>query len=275
MLIEDVHFKLKWISPFALGQKAVEVNVSDIASMGDAKPKYVFIGLGCPAETPAGFIKKFYSGVKKACGGYGAVIAGGDTVKSGKLAVSVTVVGECGKYIVKRSGAQNGDFIGVTNTFGDSAAGLALLMKYGAAHNFAKAQKYLVSKHNIPKARLKEANKIAKYITAMTDASDGLYISVDLIAKESKKGANVYMERIPLSNQLKAFERDSLKQAKLALYGGEDFELVFTVHASNAGLVKKLVPSVSYIGMINNSAKVRYFNGKREEQTAYSGYKHF
>lgn len=275
MLIEDVHFKKKWISAFELGQKAVEVNVSDIAAMGSAKPKYVFIGLGYPANTRTKFLKELYLGIKKACAGHGAVIAGGDTVKSDKIIISVTIVGECGKHIIKRSGAANGDFIGVTDTFGDSAAGLALLMKYGAGHKFSKEEKYLVSKHNLPKARLKEANKIAKYITSMTDASDGLYISAGLIAKESKKGANIYLERIPLSKQLKSVFADQKKQKEFGLYGGEDFELVFTVRASNARIVKKLVPSVSYIGIINNSEKVKYFNNDKEERTKYHGYKHF
>lgn len=275
MLIEDVHFKKEWISPFVLGQKAIEINVSDIASMGDAKPKYVFIGLGCSSNTSVDFVNKLYKGMKKACDDCGAVIAGGDTVKSDKVAISITVVGECGKYTVKRGGAGNGDFIGVTNTFGDSAAGLALLMKYGAKHKFSRDQKYLISRHNLPKARLEEAGKIAKYITSMTDASDGLYISVDLLAKGSKKGANVYMDRIPLSKQLKRVFTGGKKQQELSLYGGEDFELVFTVHASKARIVKELVPSVSYIGMMNNSGKVKYFNNGKEEKTKYSGYKHF
>lgn len=275
MLVEDVHFKMKWVSPYVLGQKAVEVNVSDIAAMGDVNPKYVFIGLACPAGISTAFIKKFYDGVKKSCDKYGAVMAGGDTVNSDKLVISVTAVGEGGKNIISRNSAANGDFIGVTNTFGDSAAGLALLMKYGAEYKFSREQKYLISKHNLPQARIKEANKIAKYITAMTDASDGLYISVGLLAKESQKGANIYLERVPLSGQLVKAEPAPAKRTKFALYGGEDFELVFTVHASKARLVKKLVPSVSYIGIINNSQKVRYFNNGKEEKTKYSGYKHF
>jgi thiamine-monophosphate kinase len=148
-------------------------------------------------------------------------------------------------------------------------------MKFGAGHNFNKEQKFLISRHNRPQSRLAQANKIARHITAMTDASDGLYISVDLIAAESLKGANVYIERIPISAQLLKAEPDPLKRTKSALYGGEDFELVFTAHASKAAMLKKLVPSISYIGIINNTKKVRYFYNGREEKTKYSGYKHF
>jgi thiamine-monophosphate kinase len=275
MLIEDVHFKTDWISAFELGQKAIEVNISDIASMGAVKPEYVFIGLGCPRGLSAAYAEKLFAGFKKSCGKYGAVIAGGDTVKSDKLVISVTVIGSGAKSIVKRSGAENGDFIGVTNTFGDSAAGLALLTKYGAAHKFDKRQKWLISRHNAPCARLGEAAKIAKYATSMTDSSDGLYISAALLTKESRKGANIYAERIPVSKQLKMYEPDFVKQTKLALYGGEDFELVFTVHASKAAAVKKAIPSVTYIGIINNSKKVKYFYNGKEEKTKYCGFSHF
>ncbi|MCL2145494.1 MAG: thiamine-phosphate kinase [Endomicrobia bacterium] len=275
MLIEDVHFKKAWISPSDLGRKAVEINVSDIASMGDAQPKYLFVGLGCPEDISSEYIKKLYCGIKKACDKYGIIIAGGDTVKSDKLIISATAVGECGKYIVKRSGAKNGDLIGVTNTFGDSAAGLELLTKFGAAYKFGKEQKFLISKHNCPQARLAEANAVARYVSSMTDASDGLYVSVDLIAKESGKGANIYIKRIPLSRQLKKVEPEKSKRIKSALYGGEDFELVFTVHASKAAMLKKLVPSVSYIGIINDTKKVKYFHNGKEEKTKYCGFKHF
>lgn len=275
MLVEDSHFRLDWISPYELGEKAVEVNISDIAAMGAVKPKYVFIGLACPANTPADFVKKLYRGIKKACGRCGAFIAGGDTVRSGKLAISVTVIGEgCGK-IIKRSGARNGDLIGVTNCFGDSAAGLELLTKYGAGHKYNKEQKYLIRKHNLPRARLREACEIAGCATAMTDASDGLYISVGLLAGGEKKGADIHIDRIPLSRQLKKIEKNPLKRTNLALYGGEDFELVFTVHASKARTLKAIVPSVSYIGIINNCGKVRYFNNGKEEKSVYSGFRHF
>ena len=78
-----------------------------------------------------------------------------------------------------------------------------------------------------------------------------------------------------LSRQLKKIEKNPLKRTNLALYGGEDFELVFTVHASKARTLKAIVPSVSYIGIINNCGKVRYFNNGKEEKSVYSGFRHF
>jgi len=275
MLIEDVHFKKAWISPVNLGRKAVEINISDIASMGGVEPKYIFIGLGLPADIRLDYVKELYKGFKKACDKYGVIIAGGDTVKSDKIVISITVVGTGTGRIVKRSGAENGDFIGVTNTFGDSGAGVSFLYKYGMKHKFSKDERQLIFKHNNPEARLKEARKISKYATSMTDASDGIFISVGLLAKESKKGADIFQERIPVSQQLKRAVPDKRKRMDFALCGAEDFELVFTVQQSKAGIVKKLLPQVSYIGQINNSKKVRYFYNGKEQKTVYGGYKHF
>jgi thiamine-monophosphate kinase len=270
MLVQDVHFKKEWTTPSDLGKKAVEVNVSDIASMGAVRPKYIFIGLGAPPETPLSWIKRFYLGVKNACKEYGAALSGGDTVKSEKIVISVTVIGESFGKIIKRNGAKTGDLIGVTNVFGDAGAGVELLYKYGAAvRNFSKEEKYLIAKQNNPKARLKEAFIISKFASSMTDASDGLFISIGLLAK----GADVDIEKIPVSKQLQKVFQSKLEE--LSLFGAEDYELVFTVPKNKAQKLKKLLPQISYIGKITNSNGVRYFKNGKEQKIAYSGFKHF
>ncbi|AKL97435.1 thiamine-phosphate kinase [Endomicrobium proavitum] len=273
MLVEDVHFKKEWTYPQELGAKAVEVNVSDAASMGGALPKYIFIGLGLPPETDFKYVEKIYQGIKNACAKYKILLAGGDSVKSDKIIISVTVIAVGGKNIVQRTGAKAGDLIGVTNTFGNAGAGVELLYKYAGKRKFNKEEKYLIKKQNSPQARLKEAGKIAKYLTSMTDASDGLYVSLDLIA--AKAGANIALEKIPLSKELKNVFKDKQKQINLALFGAEDFELVFTVAKSKAAAVKKLVPTVSYIGEITDSKKVKYFYNGKEQKIKYAGFKHF
>ncbi|MCL2799380.1 MAG: thiamine-phosphate kinase [Endomicrobia bacterium] len=274
MLVQDVHFKIGWTTPYELGQKAVEVNVSDIASMGRVKPEYIFIGLGLPSDIPIEFVKKLYSGIKKSCDKYGILISGGDTVKSDKIIISVTLVGVGNQNVIKRSGSKNGDLIGVTNTFGDAGAGVDILYKYGTKRRFSPDEKYLIKKQSLPKARLKEANKISNYLTSMTDASDGLYISIGLLTKS----ADIFLDKIPVSKQLKKVVKDEKRQIDYALFGAEDYELVFTVPRSKAKLLKKLVPEISFIGKINNSGKdckVRYFYNGKEQKTVYSGYKHF
>ncbi|MDR1941701.1 MAG: thiamine-phosphate kinase [Endomicrobium sp.] len=271
MLIEDVHFKKEWISPQDLGKKAMEVNVSDIASMGNVKPEYVFIGLGAPADTPLKYVERFYEGIKSVCLKYSVLLSGGDTVKSDKIVISVTLIGKaCGK-IITRNGAKNGDLIGVTNTFGDAGAGVELLYKHGAKYKYLKEEKYLISKQNKPEARLLQARIISEFATSMTDASDGLFISVSLLAK----GADLFCEKIPVSKELLKVAGGRQKSLEYALFGSEDYELVFTVPQKRAAKLKKLLPEISYIGCVNSSKKVRYFYDGKEQKTVYRGYKHF
>ncbi|MDR3071641.1 MAG: thiamine-phosphate kinase [Endomicrobium sp.] len=276
LLIENVHFKKEWIMPQTLGQKAIEVNVSDIAAMGNVKPKYTFIGLGVPSTTSEIFIKNLYKGFKKICDKYQILIAGGDTVRADKIVISVTIIGVvCNDGIVKRSGANAGDLIGITNTFGDAGGGVELLCKYGKKHKYTKYERFLISKQNSPKARLHEAWKISKYLTSLTDASDGLYVSIELLTKNFCKGADICIDKIPISTALKRVFKDSQKQLNFMLLGAEDYELVFTVPASEAKILKKLVPQISYIGEVNLSNKVRYFYNGKEQKIQYLGYKHF
>jgi thiamine-monophosphate kinase len=275
MLVEDVHFNREWTSPCELAIKAVESNVSDIAAMGAVKPAYLFVALGLSKNTPFDYVKKLYSGIKKACDGYSIIIAGGDTVKSEKMIISITLVATAFGKIIRRNGAKRGDIIGVTNSFGEAGAGVDILYKYGAKRAFSEDEKFLISRQNRPKARLEEGAKLSEYVTAMTDASDGLHVSIDLIANESGKGADITLEKIPLSKQLKNVVKDKNKCLDYALFGQEDFELVFTVRKKHARLVEKLVPNISYIGKITNSNKVKYFCDGKEQKIRLGGYKHF
>ncbi|MDR0956430.1 MAG: thiamine-phosphate kinase [Endomicrobium sp.] len=275
MLIEDIHFKKEWTTPQKLGEKAIEATISDIAAMGNVNPKYAFIGLGMPPTTSEIFVKNLSNGFKKACDRHNMTVAGGDTVKSDKIIISVTILGTSKHKLIKRSGAKPGDLIGVTNTFGDASAGLFLLRKYGIKHKYSKEELFLISKQNNPKARICESQKISNHLNSLTDASDGLYISIDLLTKESIKGANINMDKIPISSSLRKVHKEYKKALDFALFGGEDYELVFTVPEAKAKLLKKLVPKISYIGKINSSKKVKYFYNDKEQKIKYSGYKHF
>jgi thiamine-monophosphate kinase len=275
MLVENVHFKKEWITAKELGQKTIEVNVSDIAAMGNVKPKYAFIGLGVPSNTSKKFIKDLTDGFDKSCKRYKMTVAGGDTVKSEKITISATIIGITKDKIIKRIGATPGDLIGVTNTFGDAGAGVSLLYMYGTEHKYSKEERSLIYKQNNPIARFNEAHKIAKYLTSLTDTSDGLYISIGLLTKNSGFGANIYVDKVPVSSFLRRVFKDKKEQLNFALFGGEDYELVFTVPKSKAKIVQKLVPQVIYIGEINTSKRVRYFNNGKEQKIKYLGFKHF
>jgi thiamine-monophosphate kinase len=274
MLIEDIHFKKEWISPFELGKKVIETNISDIAAMGKVSSKYIFIGLGIPNDIKISYLKQFIKGIKSSCYTYGAMIKGGDTVKAEKISISVTVIGISTNKVIKRSGAQNGDLIGITNYCGDSGAGLDLLYKTGL-NPLNKYQKYLISKHNCPKARVKESAKISKFVNSMTDSSDGLYFSLQLLTKASSKGAEIIIDKIPISKQLQKTIKDKNKQIDYALFGAEDYELVFTVSPDKAKKIKKLLPQVSYIGEIKSTKGMDFIYNGKKFKIKYKGFKHF
>jgi thiamine-monophosphate kinase len=275
MLIENVHFKIDWTTSYELGKKAIEVNVSDLAAMGNVTPKYIFIGFGVPSNTSEKFVKDLLKGIKETCNKYKILLSGGDTVKSEKIIISVTVIGIGKSKPVKRTGAQVGDLIGVTNNFGDSGAGLHLLYKHGIKYNYTKSERVLVNAQNIPRARLKESCKISKYLTSLTDASDGLFVSLNLITQDSFKGAHIDIEKIPVSYNLKIVFNNNKQILNFALFGAEDYQLVFTVPKSKSKIIKKLVPSITYIGEIIYGKKVKYFYNGQEQKIKYCGFKHF
>jgi thiamine-monophosphate kinase len=275
LLIEDVHFKKSWISPFDLAHKAVEINISDLAAMGNVEPKFIFVGLGISPQAPISFIEDFSKGLKSVCKKYSLSLGGGDTVRAEKIVVSITVVGFLRGSPIKRSCAKTGDLIGVTNCFGDSGSGLSLLQKYGAKKVFNKDEKRLILRHNRPCARLKEAAIISKYASAMTDASDGLYFSIALLSKASNKGAMIDLEKIPKSLEMKNVFRDEKKRRHFALFGGEDFELVFSIAPQKAKSLKKELDGISFIGKIDNSKEIVFMNEGRKEKIDFEGFKHF
>lgn len=277
ILIEDVHFKTKWATPEQIGKKAVEVNVSDIASMGSAKPLYLFISIGIPKNTEISYAKRLFKTIKKNCDKYGIHIAGGDTVKSDKITISITLIGICKGKVIPRFGAKNSDIICVSGQFGDSGAGLDILS--AEKKKLKIYEKKLVKKHLEPKARLDIANLMLKNkinVTSMTDSSDGLFKSIELLTTDYNKGAVVYMDKIPVSKELAEYtNKDKNKKYHYALNGAEEFELVFTINPKDKTKLQKLIPEISYIGYVDKSKKIKYFEKNNETEIKYNGYKHF
>lgn len=230
MLVESVHFDLTTTTPWQLGYKAIAVNVSDIAAMGGA-PRHAVVSLALPKSTPAEFVVNLYQGMKEICHEFGVNIVGGDTVSNPHgIVINVTVAGEVEPAnLVRRSGAQPGDIVAVTGFLGDSAAGLALL---GAGewedYDFAWP---LVTAHLTPRPQVSAGQLLGSNgATSMDDISDGLASEVHEIAKASNVGIRLYAEEIPMRNELKEAAKVMDKPAlDYALYGGEDFQLVFTM----------------------------------------------
>jgi len=224
-LIENVHFRLS-SDFYKLGQKAMIANISDIAAMGGS-PTYAVVTIGARKSFKVKAIKDLYRGIVKVARKHGVQIVGGDTVRSPKsLVISITLLGEVEKkYLLIRSGAKVGDLICVTGRFGKPVS-----------------------------ADCSQGRKIAKscIATAMIDSSDGLVESIRQICKASKVDAKINFDNIPIA-----------KGASLqdALFGGEEYELVFTVPKSKAKKLKYRV-----VGQIVKKGKGNLPKG---------GFKHF
>ncbi len=271
LLIEDVHFKISF-DPFLLGRKSMAVNISDIASMG-GEPLYSFLGVGFPKELSWEWIEKFMLGMRSICDEYGVFLIGGDTCSSPKLFISITLIGRSDK-VVLRSSAREGDYICVTGKLGDSGAGLYILL------NNLKSEdshcKYLVERHLNPTPRVKEGGILKNIASSMIDLSDGLSIDLHNLCRESKAGALIYADRIPISEELRKFcEEINEDPLRFALQGGEDYELLFT---SSEELGREILDSLSatVIGRIEGRGKgIRILKDGKEEDLPRSGWEHF
>ena len=225
LLLQDVHFKLQWTSLFALGHKALAVNLSDIAAMG-GKPAYVILALGIPPDFSSNQVSQFYRGINSLCSKAGVTLVGGDTNVAKSLIISVCVIGHAIWTPVRRSGAQVGNDIYVTGTLGDSSLGLKLL-KSGRWRSNRGFAAYLVSRHRQPTPRVVVGEVVARerLATAMIDISDGLVQDLGHICSASGLGAEIWRDKLPLSPAYRAITgKDG---ACHALSGGEDYELLF------------------------------------------------
>lgn len=275
ILIENVHFKRDFATPEQIGQKAVEVNVSDIASMGNAEPLYAFVCLGIPKNISQNFVKKLFKAVKNTCIKYGIHLSGGDTVSAKDITVSITLIGVSYKKPISRTGAKNGNLIFVSGTFGDSGAGLEIL-QHKNKKDLKLFEKELIKEHLSPQAKLNLANKMSEKIriTSMTDSSDGLFKSIELLTRT--KGAVINIENIPVSKSLiKYTGKDYKKLYDFALFGAEEFELVFTVDKKDKVKAEKLFPEIKCIGFVTGNKKIKYYFKGKNQNVKYGGYKHF
>jgi thiamine-monophosphate kinase len=264
-LVEGDHFTRKWFSPQQIGMKAIEINISDLAAMGGT-PKYVLVSLCLPDDLYVDFVEDIYEGMWKICDKYGIEIIGGNMTHSKLIVISVSIIGEANEEDLSlRSGAKVGDFIFVSGPIGNGRAGLRAFQENLQNFEFVK-KKYLE-----PKARLDFAFKFSQYVNSMIDISDGLAPEIKHICDESKCGAIIYEDKIPICddvrNVAKALEEDKYEYA---LFGGEDFELVFTVSRNNIKNVEGFV-----IGEIIKPKEIK-LRGKNGIQIINEkGYDHF
>ena len=247
LLAEGVHFDLKTASFEDVGYKAAIANLSDVAAMG-ARPEHLLVALALPHSTNRTDVLRLYKGLMAACRPSRVALIGGDTSASASgLFLSLTVTGSApsGSTLL-RNGARAGDLIYVTGTLGDSLAGLRLLSREGrkaAARLDPSARRFLIARHRRPIAHCRLGQLLSRHrlASAAIDLSDGLSGDLRHICTQSKVGAAINISSLPLSPALRAYARATRTDpAKLALQGGEDYELLFTVPPSKARRLERL-----------------------------------
>jgi thiamine-monophosphate kinase len=279
-MVEGVHFDLMYTTPRELGHKSLAVNLSDIAAMG-AKPLFALISLGLSQECSDEFVYEVYEGIKLLAKKYKVDIIGGNVSQSpSAITIDITLLGEVNEPIL-RSGAIEGDLIAVTGILGDSAAGLNGIRRLGRPEmeNYPE----LLKAHLRPEPRLHASELISKIkASSLIDISDGLSREVHAIADASQVGMLIDETQIPLS-------KSALKLAKIihsqplgwALFGGEDYELLFTFPAKNLKKAETLFrgkkEKMTVIGEVKNKSfgvKIKKASGEIEHLQSL-GWNHF
>ena len=279
VMVENTHFKLDYFSPQDVGWKALAVNISDIAAMG-GMPTYCVVGLGLCGGLQLDLTDGLCQGLKEIADHHGIGVVGGDIVRSGEFFIAISLLGEVTPgEVVSRSGAKVGDLVLVTGDLGGAAAGLACLGEPGLCPDSGRRDA-LVQRHLRPIPRLKEGQRIAAsgIATSMIDISDGLISDLSRIREESKVGAVLWEERIPIISSVRDLACSAGRSAlDWALSGGEDYELLFTVAPDKSELLEREMDfPVSIIGEVIEWEKgivLRNSEGRRRRVEA-KGYDH-
>lgn len=263
LLLEGVHFDLGYVPLKHLGYKAVMVNLSDVYAM-NAQASQIMVSIAVSNRFTVEALEELYSGIIAATKFYDVDVVGGDTTTSTTgLLISITALGfALPEDLVYRDGAKENDLIVVTGDLGAAYMGLQVLEREKEVFKVnPRAQpdlepySYLVERQLKPEAR-RDISKLLKNLdvkpTAMIDISDGLSSELIHICRSSKVGCNLYEDKIPLDPQLiDTCEEFNLDSTTVALSGGEDYELLFTIPTEDFPKIKGN-PNLSVIGHITN-----------------------
>ncbi len=264
LLLEGIHFDVRYVPLKHLGYKSAIVNFSDIYAM-NGTPRQITVSLGVSSRFTVEHIEELYSGIRLACEIYGVDLVGGDTSASVTgLVISVTCLGESSKEdIVYRNGAKETDLICVSGDLGAAYMGLQLLEREKRVAAGAKegesfqpdfsGKEYILERQLKPEAR-KDVISMLKEKgirpTAMMDVSDGLSSELLHICKASGVGCRIYEDKVPIDYQTAVMAEElSMNLVMTAMNGGEDYELLFTVPLTEHDKIKDL-KGISMIGYV-------------------------
>ena len=289
LLVEDIDFRRTTTPPYLLGHKALAVSLSDMAAMG-ARPLWSLISIGVPDDVwQTDFVERLYDGLLDLAHHYGVQLIGGDTSRTtDKIVIDSIVTGECASgATVMRSGAKAGDQIFVTGSLGAAAAGLRLIERgaHLAEQNLGDedSQKldHILLRQLRPEPRVGWGMVLGeeRLATSMIDLSDGLSSDLNRLCDASRVGALIDSALLPVDDRVQELcGRRALDPLQLALHGGEDFELLFTVKPENAARLPRKVDGVEIkrIGEITSASEgVKISEGSRTWELKPGGWMHF
>ncbi|MCA6927074.1 thiamine-phosphate kinase [Pectobacterium versatile] len=274
-LVSGVHF-LPDIDPADLGYKSLAVNLSDLAAMG-ADPAWLSLAITLP-KSNSQWLSAYSDSLFELLDYYGMQLVGGDTTR-GPLSLTLTIHGlvPAGRALTRR-GARIGDWIYVTGSLGDSAAGLAILQNTLHVDDEETRQR-LLQRHLRPQPRILQGQALRDLASSAIDLSDGLISDLQHILKASECGARINLDAIPQSDWLRGCV-DEEQALRWALSGGEDYELCFTVPEINRGALElalgHLGADYTCIGQIGPSSEgLRFFRDNKATELNWKGYDHF
>jgi len=282
LLIEGVHFDLSYMPLKHLGYKAVIVNLSDIYAM-NAMATQITISLAVSNRFPLEALEEFYAGVAAACRVYGVDLVGGDTTSSTKgMLISVTALGQVSdERLVLRSGAKENDLLVVTGDMGGAYLGLQILEREKEVFKVdpnnqpdLEPYAYIVERQLKPEARkdiVELLEKLKVHPTSMIDISDGLSSEILHLCEQGNVGCNLYEDKIPLDpTVISTSEEFKMDSTMIALSGGEDYELLFTIDQKEFPKIKGN-PNLTVLGHMthkNEGAHLISRNGSKIPLTA-------
>jgi len=281
-LVENVHFNDITICPQDLGWKAVISNISDLLSSGSRKTIGITISLILPAKTEWVWVEELYKGINKALNEYGGIILGGDCSMGNEKIISITALGIQGELALRRDACKPGEIILTTGIHGLSKLGFMMQSKINF-HNDVSLNERLISKSikhfcrpqvnpNFLKNLLKtRSNKKIKKI-GCTDSSDGLFQAVQDLAIASNCKAIINYEKLPKDKNWPMGD----KWDEYYFFGGEDYELVFSLPKNWAKKLTKIDKNIKEIGFFTNGEpSIEFKDHKKNKLLKNTPFKHF
>jgi thiamine-monophosphate kinase len=255
--LEGTHFLRDKHPPDSVGWKCLARALSDVAAMG-GMPRCFLLSLALPGSHAGRWLEEFLGGLRRASRKFDCVLSGGDTTRRRDILINVTVVGEVrSARAVLRSGAQPGDLVYVSGRLGEAELGLHVLR---SGRRFTNKKHALTRKHLYPAPHLSLGKWLAdrRLATAMMDLSDGLSSDMPRLCVASGVGARVELEKIPAVRVPDSNRKHGLDSLQLALHGGDDYELLFTVSPDKAGMLPRKFKNLALtrIGKITEQSGV-------------------